>query len=47
MVAVRYALEQTNAAEPAEDPPIADGSLTPVLEEVFQTDQGGEASEAT
>ena len=34
MVAVRYALEQTNAAEPAEDPPIADGSLTPVLEEV-------------
>ena len=47
MVAVRYALEQTNATEPAEDPPIADASLTPVLEEVFQIDQGGVASEAT
>ena len=46
MVAVRYALEQTNAAEPAEDPPIADGSLVPVLEEVFRTDEGGAASEA-
>ena len=47
MVAVRYALEQTNAAEPAEDPPIADSSLTPVLEEVFQTAQVGAASEPT
>ena len=45
MVAVRYAVEQTNAAEPAEDPPIADRSLTPVLEDVFRTDQGGTASE--
>ena len=47
MVAVRYALEQTNAAEPAEDPLIADGNLTPVLEDVFRTDQGGAASEPT
>ncbi len=47
MVAVRYALEQTNAAEPAEDPPIADSSLTPVLEDVFRTDQGGAANEPT
>lgn len=47
MVAVRYALEQTNAAEPGEDPPVADSSLTPVLEEVFRTDQGGAASEPT
>ena len=41
MVAVRFALEQTNAAKPAEDPPIADASLTPVVEEVFRTDQAG------
>lgn len=41
MVAVRYALERTNAAEPPEDPPIADSSLTPVLEEVFPADQRG------
>ena len=47
MVAVRHALEQTNAAEPAEDPPIADSSLTPVLEDVFRTDQVGAASEPT
>ena len=38
MAAFRFALEQTNAAKPAEDPPIADSSLTPVLEEVFRTD---------
>ena len=47
MGAVRYALEQTNAAEPAEDPPIADSSLMPVLEEVFPIDQGGVPSEGT
>ena len=47
MVAVRHALEQTNAAEPAEDPRIADSSLTPVLEDVFRTDQVGVASEPT
>ena len=35
MVAVRHAVERTNAAEPAEDPPIAGSSLTPVLEDVF------------
>lgn len=46
MVAVRCALEQANAAEPMEDPPIADGSLAPVLEEVFQI-EGGAASGAT
>lgn len=46
MVAVRYALDQTNAAEPTEDPPIADSSLAPVLEEVFQV-KGGAASEPT
>lgn len=45
MVAVRYVLEQANTAEPGEDPPIADSSLTPVLEEVFRIDQGGAASE--
>ena len=36
MAAVRQALDRTNAAEPSEDPPIADKSLTPVLEEMFQ-----------
>lgn len=46
MVAVRYALERTNAAEPSEDPPIADSSLTPVLEDVFRPAQRGVASEA-
>lgn len=46
MVAVRIALERTNATEPTEDPPIADSSLTPVLEEVFRI-QGGTASGAT
>ena len=40
MVAVRQAVERTNAAEPAEDPPIADSSLTPVLEDVFQSRRG-------
>ena len=39
MVAVRYALDQANAAQPTEDPPIADSSLTPVLEDVFRTGQ--------
>ena len=46
MVAFRYAVERTNAAEPSEDPPIADSSLTPVLEDVFRTGQRGVASEA-
>ena len=44
MVAVRHAIERTNAAEPSEDPPIADSSLTPVLEDVFRTGQRGAAS---
>ena len=45
MVAVRYALDQTNAAQPRENPPIADSSLTPVLEDVFRTDQRAGANE--
>ena len=44
MVAVRHAIGRTNAAEPSEDPPIADSSLTPVLEDVFRTGQRGVAS---
>lgn len=37
MRAVRVAVERTNAAKPAEDPPRADSSLNGVLEEVFGT----------
>ena len=40
MVAVRDAVERTNAAAPAEDPPIAGSSLTPVLEDVFRSGPG-------
>ena len=40
MLAVRYALDRTNAAEPSEDPPPADTSLNGVLEEVFATGSG-------
>ena len=46
MVAVRHAIKRTNAAEPSEDPPIADSSLTPVLEDVLRTDQRGASREA-
>ena len=35
MLAVRGAMARTNAAEPSDDPPKADRSLKPVLEEVF------------
>ena len=40
MLAVRYAVDRTNAAEPSEDPPRADSSLNGVLEEVFATGSG-------
>ena len=40
MLAVRYAVDRTNAAEPSEDPPRADTSLNGVLEEVFATGSG-------
>ena len=46
MVAVRHVIERTNSAEPSEDPPIANSSLTPVLEDVFRTGQRGLPSEA-
>ena len=46
MVAVRHVIERTNAAEPSEDPPLADSSLTPVLEDVFRTELPGVASGA-
>ena len=41
MLAVRDAVARTNAARPPDDPPTADASLNPVLDEVFPANSPG------